>query len=283
MAPATSTAMPTTISAGAFRPDGVAVEVDGGLRVTGRWSLASGSSHANWYVAGCVIVRDGAPVIGPTGAPLMREVFFPASVHRDHRHLGLDRPAGYRQSRLCRLRRVRAGVTHDVVPGTAHDRPSAVPHAADRDVRHVHQRRVARHRQACDRGVRNLAGTKPVMLSTDTLADKPMAQDRLGRSPRARRFRSPLPHRHARPTSGRTSSPVMRPRSPTEERCGSPRPTPHTVPSRPSSCCTRPRERPASTARCALDRCLRDARTAVQHIGTQEVNFELAGRHLLES
>jgi alkylation response protein AidB-like acyl-CoA dehydrogenase len=30
-----------------------------------------------------------------------------------------------------------------------------------------------------------------------------------------------------------------------------------------------------------LDRCLRDARTAVQHICTQEVHFELAGRHLL--
>lgn len=36
---------PATISAGAFRPDGVAVEVDGGFRITGRWPLASGSSH----------------------------------------------------------------------------------------------------------------------------------------------------------------------------------------------------------------------------------------------
>jgi alkylation response protein AidB-like acyl-CoA dehydrogenase len=30
-----------------------------------------------------------------------------------------------------------------------------------------------------------------------------------------------------------------------------------------------------------LDRCLRDARTAVQHICTQELHFELAGRRLL--
>jgi indole-3-acetate monooxygenase len=30
-----------------------------------------------------------------------------------------------------------------------------------------------------------------------------------------------------------------------------------------------------------LDRCLRDARTAVQHICTQELQFELAGRQLL--
>jgi alkylation response protein AidB-like acyl-CoA dehydrogenase len=30
-----------------------------------------------------------------------------------------------------------------------------------------------------------------------------------------------------------------------------------------------------------LDRCLRDARTAVQHICTQEIHYEFAGRHLL--
>jgi indole-3-acetate monooxygenase len=34
---------PETISAGAFRPGGVAVEVDGGFRIGGRWTLASGS------------------------------------------------------------------------------------------------------------------------------------------------------------------------------------------------------------------------------------------------
>ena len=28
----------------------------------------------------------------------------------------------------------------------------------------------------------------------------------------------------------------------------------------------------------AIDRCLRDARTAVQHICTQEINYEVAGR-----
>ena len=31
-----------------------------------------------------------------------------------------------------------------------------------------------------------------------------------------------------------------------------------------------------------LDRCLRDARTALQHVCTQEVHFELAGRLALE-
>ena len=34
-------------------------------------------------------------------------------------------------------------------------------------------------------------------------------------------------------------------------------------------------------ANCPLDRCMRDARTAVQHVCTQEANYELAGRQLL--
>ena len=51
---------PSTICAGAFRTEGTAVEVDGGYRVTGRWSLGSGSSHANWFIAGCVVMRKGS-------------------------------------------------------------------------------------------------------------------------------------------------------------------------------------------------------------------------------
>jgi hypothetical protein len=35
-------------------------------------------------------------------------------------------------------------------------------------------------------------------------------------------------------------------------------------------------------ARCPLDRCLRDARTATQHICAQELNFELAGKVVLD-
>ena len=74
---------PATISAGNFRPDkGVAEAIDGGYRVSGRWELASGSSHAGWYIAGAMLVQDGAPVTGPDGRPVMREFFFPASEAR---------------------------------------------------------------------------------------------------------------------------------------------------------------------------------------------------------
>jgi alkylation response protein AidB-like acyl-CoA dehydrogenase len=68
---------PASISAGAFRPQGVAHEVDGGYQVSGRWSLGSGSSHANWFVAGCALMRDGEPVMSPRGGPMFREMFVP--------------------------------------------------------------------------------------------------------------------------------------------------------------------------------------------------------------
>ena len=69
---------PNTITAGAFRPNGTAVEVDGGYRVTGRWPQGSGACHADWFLGGAVIIRDGQPVIGPSGMPTMREFWFPA-------------------------------------------------------------------------------------------------------------------------------------------------------------------------------------------------------------
>ena len=97
---------PDTITAGAFRPNGTAVEVDGGFRVTGRWPQGSGACHATWFLGGAVIVADGAPVIGPSGMPLMREFWFPASdveVIDTWTSTGLR---GTSQPRLRRRRRV---------------------------------------------------------------------------------------------------------------------------------------------------------------------------------
>ena len=71
---------PGGLVAGSFRPDGIAVEVEGGYRVSGRWLLDRGSACADWLVGGCVVVRNGEPVIGSSGAPAVREVFFPAEV-----------------------------------------------------------------------------------------------------------------------------------------------------------------------------------------------------------
>jgi alkylation response protein AidB-like acyl-CoA dehydrogenase len=49
---------PDVIVAGAFNPTGMATPVDGGFRVSGRWSFASGCQHAPWFIAHC-LVDDG--------------------------------------------------------------------------------------------------------------------------------------------------------------------------------------------------------------------------------
>jgi indole-3-acetate monooxygenase len=64
---------PRTIAAGVWAPRGRAVSVDGGLRVSGRWSFCSGISHSEWLFAGCVLedqhADGGAPVLRVVGLP----------------------------------------------------------------------------------------------------------------------------------------------------------------------------------------------------------------------
>jgi alkylation response protein AidB-like acyl-CoA dehydrogenase len=70
---------PHVRTAGAFRPFGNAVVVDGGYRVTGRWPLGSGCQHSAWIVGGCRILDGDQPRTMPDGTPITRILFFPAS------------------------------------------------------------------------------------------------------------------------------------------------------------------------------------------------------------
>jgi indole-3-acetate monooxygenase len=70
---------PLVRTAGALRPFGNAVVVDGGYRVTGRWPLGSGSQHSGWIVGGCRILDGDQPRLLPNGTPLMRVLFFRAA------------------------------------------------------------------------------------------------------------------------------------------------------------------------------------------------------------
>jgi indole-3-acetate monooxygenase len=55
-------ANPDAITAGAINPTGSIAAVDGGYRVTGRWSFASGCEHADWLYGNCVeALVDGDP------------------------------------------------------------------------------------------------------------------------------------------------------------------------------------------------------------------------------
>lgn len=70
---------PGSIVAGTVDPrSGMAAPVAGGYRVSGRWSFASGCQQATTMLAGCLIVENGAPVIGPAGPEIIL-AFLPAS------------------------------------------------------------------------------------------------------------------------------------------------------------------------------------------------------------
>ena len=60
---------PKSVACGVFAPMGKGTRVEGGHRVTGRWSFGSGVSHAQWVLGGFVVMGDD-------GAPSMMQGFF---------------------------------------------------------------------------------------------------------------------------------------------------------------------------------------------------------------
>lgn len=70
---------PDAIAAGTFRPNGVAQVMPGGYRVSGRWPFASGIHHAQWIVGGCRVLDGDEPRLTARGTPDLRLLFFPAS------------------------------------------------------------------------------------------------------------------------------------------------------------------------------------------------------------
>jgi alkylation response protein AidB-like acyl-CoA dehydrogenase len=51
------------VQAGWIHPVGRAEIVEGGVQVSGRWAFCSGSTHADVVAAGCLLYRDGKPVV----------------------------------------------------------------------------------------------------------------------------------------------------------------------------------------------------------------------------
>jgi alkylation response protein AidB-like acyl-CoA dehydrogenase len=62
--------IPTVIAGTAVQGGGQAVAVDGGYRVTGRWSFGSGCQEAAWMLGSFQILEDGEPRRSPEGKPL---------------------------------------------------------------------------------------------------------------------------------------------------------------------------------------------------------------------
>jgi indole-3-acetate monooxygenase len=70
---------PYSILANSTRPSGRAVVVDGGYRVSGRWSLVSGCQFSAWFLLMCIVHEDGKPRLTPSGAPEVRFMLCPAA------------------------------------------------------------------------------------------------------------------------------------------------------------------------------------------------------------
>ncbi len=74
---------PAAPTAGIAAPAGAAVRVDGGVRVGGRWSFASGITHCDWLWAGCMVMDNGKPRMTPMG-PEIVHVAMPVSEVQIH-------------------------------------------------------------------------------------------------------------------------------------------------------------------------------------------------------
>lgn len=74
---------PHAIFAGVFAPRGKAVDQGAEYLADGAWQWGSGSPNAHFVMGGCVVVKDGAPVLLPSGAPDSRMLIVP----KDQVHL----------------------------------------------------------------------------------------------------------------------------------------------------------------------------------------------------
>ena len=68
---------PDAVAAGALRPTGTARVVEGGYCVNGRWAFASGIPHATYWNAGCLVMDGATRRTSADGTAEVRMVFFP--------------------------------------------------------------------------------------------------------------------------------------------------------------------------------------------------------------
>jgi alkylation response protein AidB-like acyl-CoA dehydrogenase len=68
---------PDTVIAGALLPQGSAMPVPGGYRLSGRWTFASGCHQADWMAGSSIVMVHGTPRPRPDGRPDVRTFFVP--------------------------------------------------------------------------------------------------------------------------------------------------------------------------------------------------------------
>jgi alkylation response protein AidB-like acyl-CoA dehydrogenase len=68
-------ARPEAVVASAMVPDGRAVRVAGGYRVTGCWHYATGAHYATAFMVNCIVMEGGTLTFGENGRPIARALF----------------------------------------------------------------------------------------------------------------------------------------------------------------------------------------------------------------
>jgi indole-3-acetate monooxygenase len=72
-------ARPEAVLASGIAPEGRAVRVAGGYRVTGCWHYATGAPYATTFLANCIVMEGGKLVFGDNGKPLTRAMLIDSS------------------------------------------------------------------------------------------------------------------------------------------------------------------------------------------------------------
>jgi alkylation response protein AidB-like acyl-CoA dehydrogenase len=63
---------------GVIAPKGVAVQVEGGYRISGRWPFATGGPNPNFIAGNCIVMEDGRPKLDADGSPELILAMIPA-------------------------------------------------------------------------------------------------------------------------------------------------------------------------------------------------------------
>jgi len=273
---------PDVVVAGAFRPNGVAQAVDGGYRVSGRWALGSGITHSTWTLAGCRIFDGEQPRLTSSGAPELRLLFFPTADVEivDTWHVAGLRGTGSHDYQVADLfvpaHRACWFSQEPVQPGPLFTLPAIALFAA---LISSVSLGIARH--AID-GLKELSAMKKPARSEVTLAQRPVAQAQIGEAEALLRAGRAFLHEVV---ADAWQTALQGRRLTWEQRGLMWLAATQAAVQASQAVDLMFRAGGASSVYSvnALERCLRDIRTAAQHVCVTPTNYELAGQLFLGS
>ena len=272
---------PSAVIAGALPPQGAAIPVAGGFRLTGRWPFASGCHQADWMAGTSAVMAQGLPRLRPDGRPDIRTLFLPV---RECEILDTWHTAGLRGTGSHDWRATDVFVPEERSFPILRDGPSEPGSLSLRDFVAYNGARIAAvalgiARDAIDTFTA-LAMTKTPMLATSPLATQHTTHERLGRaeallrSGRAFLYETvrKLPHS---PTWSEALSDDLR----ASIRLASA----HAAQSAAEAVDLMFTAAGTTSiyASSRLERCFRDVHVATQHIGVAPSNIEMVGQYFL--